>query len=140
MTVRTVGLGCPCCCHGAYLKNGGSARRVTAMTVRTVRLGYPRRCHPAGEHPANAKCRRGLYPPFSACKATPVSEKSPRFFRQRVQGVTHYTLQARSVCQTFPLDSLMVAGRTPCVSAAFHHGYKNGGVTVTVDGFTGGIP
>ena len=27
-------------------------------------IGIPRRCHPAGEHPANARCRRGIYPPF----------------------------------------------------------------------------
>ena len=134
VTVVTLRLGCPRYrhCQRAYVESGGFARRVTLVTVVTLILGYPRRCHPTGEHPANANCRRGLYPPFSARKATPASEKSFRFFRQRMQGVTHYTLQARSVCQTFPLDSLMVAGLTPCVSSAFHFGYKNGGVTVTV--------
>ena len=95
------------------MKSGGSALRVTVMTAVTAMLGYPRHCHPTGEHPANAKCRRGLYSPLSARKATPASEKSFRFFRQRMQGVTHYTLQARSVCQTFPLNSLMAAGLRP---------------------------
>ena len=41
------------------------------------------------------------------------SEKSLRFFRLRLQGVTHYTLPCKVVCQTFPLDSLK-AGLSPC--------------------------
>ena len=44
---------------------GGSALRVTAVTVVTVILGYPAAVIPTGEHPANAKCRRGIHPPFS---------------------------------------------------------------------------
>ena len=103
-------------------------------------VGIPRHCHPTGEHPANANCRRGLYPPFSARKATPASEKSPRFFRQRMQGVTHYTLRARSVCQTFPLDSLMVAGLRPAyppLSASDTRMVSAAAVTVTA---AGGIP
>ena len=114
MTAMKVRSGRPCSCR-CPLKNaeiGGSALRVTAMTAVTGMLGYPC-CHPSGEHPINAKCRREHYSPFSARKTTPASEKSPRFFRLRLQGVTHYTLQARSVCQTFLLDSLMVAGLRP---------------------------
>ncbi|WP_460161926.1 hypothetical protein [Ruminococcus sp. 25CYCFAH16] len=45
----------------------------------TAILGYPHRHPPAGEHPANAKCRRGHYSPSSARKATPASEKSRDF-------------------------------------------------------------
>ncbi len=94
-------------------KIGGSALRVTAVTVMTAILGYPAAVIPAGEHPVNAKCRRGHYSPFSARKATPAVRKIPRFFRLRLQGVTHYTLPCKVVCQTFPLDSLK-AGLAPC--------------------------
>ena len=97
------------------------ALRVTAVTVVTVILGYPAAVIPTGEHPVNAKCRRGHYSPFSARKATPAVRKIPRFFRLRLQGVTHYTLPCKVVCQTFPLDSLM-AGLTPCLSYAFRFG------------------
>ena len=59
--------------HLDYLKHhckvtckvGGSALRVTAVTAVTVILGYPAAVIPTGEHPANAKCRRGIHPPFS---------------------------------------------------------------------------
>ena len=98
-------------------KIGGSALRVTAVTMMTVFLGYPAAVIPAGEHPVNARCRRGHYSPFSARKATSVVRKIPRFFRLRLQGVTHYTLLRKVVCQTFPLDSLK-AGHTPCPSCA----------------------
>ena len=98
-------------------KIGGSALRVTAVTVVTAILGYPAAVIPTGEHPVNAKCRRGHYSPFSARKATPAVRKIPRFFRLRLQGVTHYTLLRKVVCQTFPLDSLK-AGHTPCPSSA----------------------
>ncbi|MEY8237075.1 hypothetical protein AALA36_15340 [Lachnospiraceae bacterium 66-29] len=93
------------------------ALRVTAVTVVTVILGYPAAVIPTGEHPVNAKCRRGHYSPFLARKATPAVRKIPRFFRLRLQGVTHYTLLRKVVCQTFPLDSL-TAGHTPCPSSA----------------------
>ena len=66
-------------------KIGGSALRVTAVTVMTAILGYPAAAIPAGEHPVNAKCRRGHYSPFSARKATPAVRKIPRFFRLRLQ-------------------------------------------------------
>ncbi len=91
-------------------KIGGSALRVTAVTAI---LGYTAAVIPTGEHPVNARCRRGLCSPFSARKATPAVRKIPRFFRLRLQGVTHYTLPCKVVCQTFPLDSLK-AGLAPC--------------------------
>ena len=97
-----------------------TARSVTATAVMAFVL-HLLRCHPAGEHPVNAKCRRGHYSPFSARKATPAVRKIPRFFRLRLQGVTHYTLPCKVVCQTFPLDSLN-AGLTPCLSCAFRFG------------------
>jgi len=41
-------------------------------------------------------CRRGLSPPLSARQATPAVRKTaPGFSDLRLQGVTHYTLQAR---------------------------------------------
>ena len=48
---------------------------MTAVTAVTVILGYPAAVIPAGEHPVNAKCRRRIYPPFSACKTTPAVRK-----------------------------------------------------------------
>ena len=98
-------------------KIGSYALRVTAVTVVTAILGYPAAVIPTGEHPVNVKCRRGHYSPFSARKATPAVRKILRFFRLRLQGVTHYTLPCKVVCQTFPLDSLK-AGLTPCPSSA----------------------
>ena len=95
-------------------KIGSYALRVTAVTAI---LGYLAAAIPTGEHPVNAKCRRGHYSPFSARKATPAVRKIIRFFRLRLQGVTHYTLPCKVVCQTFPLDSLK-AGHTPCPSSA----------------------
>ena len=59
----------------------------------------------------------GFTRPFRRVKPPLRSEKSFRFFRLRLQGVTHYTLPCKVVCQTFPLDSLM-AGLTPCLSYA----------------------
>ena len=95
------------------MKSGGLALRVAGVAAMTM-LFQSAPCHPAGEHPANAPCRRGLFSPLSARKATPAAEKNrPGFFSPLLQGVTHYTLQARSVCQTFPLDSLS-AGLAPC--------------------------
>ena len=46
-------------------KIGSSALRVTAVTVVTAILGYPAAVIPTGEHPINAKGRRGIHPPFS---------------------------------------------------------------------------
>ena len=92
-------------------KIGSYALRVTTVTVI---LGYPAAVIPTGEHPVNATCRRGHYSPFSARKATPAVRKIPRFFRLRLQGVTHYTLPCKVVCQTFPLDSLK-AGLCPAI-------------------------
>ena len=63
---------------------GSSARSVTATAVMAFVLPLLR-CHPAGEHPVNAKCRRGHYSPFSARKATPAVRKILRFFRLRLQ-------------------------------------------------------
>lgn len=78
------------------MKQASPALRVTGVTVVTAGLGYPRPCHPSGEHPANAACRRGLFPPLSAHQATPAVRKTaPGFSDLRLQGVTHYTLQAR---------------------------------------------
>ncbi len=39
-----------------------------------------------------------IHPPFRACKITLRSEKSLRFFRLRLQGVTHYTLPCKEPC------------------------------------------
>ena len=66
-------------------KIGGSALRVTAVTVVTAILGYTAAVIPTGEHPVNARCRRGLCSPFSARKATPAVRKIFRFFRLRLQ-------------------------------------------------------
>ena len=68
---------------------------VTVVTAVTVRLGCPQRCHPSGEHPENAPHRRGIYSPFFRLVNPSCVRKIPGFFRQRLQGVTHYTLPAR---------------------------------------------
>ena len=78
------------------MKSDGFALRVAGVAARTMLFRYAP-CHPAGEHPANAPCRRGLFSPLSARKATPAAEKTtPGFYSPLLQGVTHYTLQARS--------------------------------------------
>ena len=102
-----------------------------------VCFGTSCRCHPSGEHPINAKCRRGIYSPPSARKATPAVRKILRFFRLRLQGVTHYTLPCKVVCQTFPLDSLK-AGLAPCPSSAWRLRMEE--CAVTGGGSRGGIP
>lgn len=70
-------------------------------------------CHPAGEHPANAPCRRGLFSPLLARKATPAAEKLSQFLQPAFAGCNTLHLASKVVCQTFPLDSLY-AGLAPC--------------------------
>ena len=71
--------------------------RVTAVTAVTVILGYPAAVIPAGEHPVNAKCRRRIYPPFSACKTTPAVRKILPIFPTAFTGgnTLHFALQSR---------------------------------------------
>ena len=77
----------------------------------------PRRCHPCGRTPRKRKMQAWDSPAlFGRVKPPLRSEKSLRFFRLRLQGVTHYTLPCKVVCQTFPLDSLK-AGLSPCYPA-----------------------
>ena len=78
-------------------KAGDSALRVTAVTAVTVILGYPAAVIPAGEHPVNAKCRRRIYPPFSACKTTPAVRKILPIFPTAFTGCNtlHFALQSR---------------------------------------------
>ena len=74
-----------------------------------------------GEHPVNASAGVGFPRPSSARKPTPAVRKIKRFFRLRLQGVTHYTLLRKAVCQPFPLDSLL-AGLRPALSSALRFG------------------
>ena len=75
----------------------------------------PRRCHPYGRTPRKRKMQAWDSPAlFGRVKPPLRSEKSLRFFRLRLQGVTHYTLPCKVVCQTFPLDSLK-AGLCPAI-------------------------
>ena len=74
-----------------------------------------------GEHPVNANTGEEFPCLSSARKPIPAVRKIPRFFRLRLQGVTHYTLLCKVVCQTFPLDSLM-AGLRPALSSALRFG------------------
>ena len=75
----------------------------------------PRRCHPCGRTPRKRKMQAWDSPAlFGRVKSPLRSEKSLRFFRLRLQGVTHYTLPCKVVCQTFPLDSLK-AGLCPAI-------------------------
>ena len=77
------------------MKQVSLALRVAGVAAMAMFFRYVS-CHPAGEHPANAPCRRGLFSPLSARKATPAAEKNrPGFYSPLLQGVTHYTLQAR---------------------------------------------
>ena len=85
-------------------------------------FGIPPPLSPLRENtPQTQHAGVGIYSLFSARKATPAVRKILRFFRLRLQGVTHYTLLRKVVCQTFPLDSLN-AGLTPCLSCAFRFG------------------
>ena len=94
-------------------------------------------CHPAGEHPANAPCRRGLFSPLSARKATPAAEKNrPGFFSPLLQGVTHYTLQARS-CARLSLWTPFMQGLRPAPRRLRLRGKA---VPVTVLCHLGGYP
>lgn len=67
------------------------------MTVGDGYFWIPRNCHPTGEHPANAKCRRGIHPPFSACKTTPAVRKIHLIFPTAFTGCNtlHFALQSR---------------------------------------------
>ena len=58
---------------------GGSARSVAAMTVMAFVLGHPAAATLRGEHPINAKCRRGIYSPLRLVKPPLRSEKSSDF-------------------------------------------------------------
>ena len=91
---------------------------MTAVTVVTAILGYTAAVIPTGEHPVNARCRRGLCSPFSARKATPAVRKIPRFFRLRLQGVTHYTLPCKEPCARRSLWTPLKQGIRPAPSCA----------------------
>ena len=95
-------------------KIGSYALRVTTVTVI---LGYPAAVIPTGEHPVNATCRRGHYSPFSARKATPAVRKILRFFRLRLQGVTHYTLPCKEPCARRSLWTPLMQGLRPAYPA-----------------------
>ena len=89
------------------------ARRAGDSGDRDFRI--PRRCHPCGRTPRKRKMQAWDSPAlFGRVKSPLRSEKSLRFFRLRLQGVTHYTLPCKVVCQTFPLDSLK-AGLCPAI-------------------------
>jgi len=64
------------------VKSGGLALRVAGVAAMAMLFRYAP-CHPAGEHPANAPCRRGLFSPLSARKATPAAEKTAPVFTAR---------------------------------------------------------
>ena len=51
-----------------------------------------------GEHPVNANAGVGFPCLSSARKPIPAVRKIPRFFRLRLQGVTHYTLLCKEPC------------------------------------------
>lgn len=94
------------------MKSIALALRVAGVAEMTMLFRYAP-CHPAGEHPANAPCRRGLFSLPSARKATPAAEKPPRFLQHAFAGCNTLHLAGKVVCQTFPLDSLS-AGLAPC--------------------------
>ena len=59
----------------------------------------PRRCHPCGRTPRKRKMQAWDSPAlFGRVKSPLRSEKSLRFFRLRLQGVTHYTLPCKEPC------------------------------------------
>ncbi len=57
----------------------------------------PLRCHPAGEHPVNAKCRRGISPPLGGVSIHPCGQKNPPIFPTAFTGCNtlHFALQSR---------------------------------------------
>lgn len=117
------------------MKSGGLALRVAGVAAMAMLFRYAP-CHPAGEHPANAPCRRGLFSPLSARKATPAAEKPSRFYSPLLQGVTHYTLQARS-CARLSLWTPFRQGLRPAPRRLRLRGKA---VPVTVPCGLGGYP
>ena len=99
MTAMTVRLGCPLLQsllfkvyeEGRFCPSGDSDDSGDGN------VGIPFHCHPAGEHPVNAKCRRRIYPPFSACKTTPAVRKILPIFPTAFTGCNtlHFALQSR---------------------------------------------
>ena len=60
-------------------------------------IGIPPPLPPFGRTPHKRKMQAWDSPTLFGCVNPPLrSEKSCRFFRLRLQGVTHYTLQART--------------------------------------------
>ena len=118
------------------MKSDSFALRVAGVAAMT-RLFQSAPCHPAGEHPANAPCRRGLFSPLSARKATPAGEKNrPGFFGPLLQGVTHYTWQAKS-CARLSLWTPFMQGLRPAPRRLRLRGKA---VPVTVLCHLGGYP
>ena len=118
------------------MKQVSLALRVAGVAAMAMLFRYAP-CHPAGEHPANAPCRRGLFSPLSARKATPAAEKTtPGFYSPLLQGVTHYTLQARSCARL----SLWTPFRQGLCPAPRRLRLRGKAVPVTVPCGLGGYP
>ncbi|MCM1499579.1 MAG: hypothetical protein NC124_14025 [Clostridium sp.] len=79
----------------------------------TVILGYPATVALRENTPQTQYAGVGFTRSSRRVKPPLRSEKSKDFSDLRLQGVTHYTLPCKAVCQTFPLDSLK-AGLSPC--------------------------
>lgn len=127
MTAMTVRLGCPLllslpfnvCKDGRFCPSGDSDDSGDGN------VGIPCRCHPSGEHPVNAKCRRGISSPFSRLVNPPLRQKNPKIFPTAFTGCNTLHLAGKERVPDVP-SGLPYGGRAaPCVSSAFRFGYKN---------------
>lgn len=128
MTAMTVRLGCPLllslslevCEDWRFCPSGDSDDSGDGN------VGISCHCHPAGEHPVNAKCRRGISSPFPRLVNPPLRQKNPLIFPTAFTGCNTLHLAGKERVPDVP-SGLPYGGRAlPCVSAAPRFGYKNG--------------
>ena len=118
------------------MKSIALALRVAGVAEMTMLFRYAP-CHPAGEHPANAPCRRGLFSPLSARKATPAAEKTVPVFTARVCRGEHTTPCKQGACAKLSLWTPFMQGLRPAPRRLRLRGKT---VPVTVLCYLGGYP
>ena len=95
-------------------------------------VGIPCHCHPAGEHPVNAKCRRGISSPFSRLVNPPLRQKNLLIFPTAFTGCNTLHLAGKERVPDVPSGLPYGDRALPCVSAAPASDTRMVRVTVTV--------
>ena len=133
MTAMTVRLGCPLLQsllfkvyeEGRFCPSGDSDDSGDGN------VGIPFHCHPAGEHPVNAKCRRGIYSPFSRLIKPPLRQKNPKIFPTAFTGCNTLHLAGKERVPDVP-SGLPYGGRArPAYPPLFASDTRMMWVTVT---------